>query len=316
MNGEWNEVRIVIPLEAIEAVSGILYSLDVKGISVEDPTDFLSREAGPLTWDFADVNLFPEGNDAAVVTAYFPDTEHIEEHLSFIKAKIKDLNKYGIKNEPHQVSYKAVHEEDWATSWKKYYKPMRIGEHIIIKPTWEEFVAQPGDLVVEMDPGMAFGTGTHETTKMCVEILQDYLKGTELVYDVGTGSGILAITASILGAKQVLAIDLDQVAVDAAKINVENNHLDNIEVLQGNLLDKVSPDVKADVVVANIIADVIMDMAQDIKKVLKPGGIFIGSGIIHLKEAELLAKLEETGFELVEVRNENDWRAVVVRLPE
>ena len=316
MNGEWNEVRIVVPLDAMEAVSGILYSMDVKGIAIEDPTDLLNREAGPLSWDFADVNIFSEGKDAAVITAYFPDTENIVKQVNFIKAKIEELKQYGIENEPHRVDYKAVHEEDWATSWKKYYKPLRIGERIIIKPTWEDYPGVAGDLIVEMDPGMAFGTGTHETTKMCIEILQDHIKGGELVYDVGTGSGILGITAAKLGAREVLAIDLDPVAVDSAKINVGYNHLDNIEVRLGNLLDEARTDVKADLIVANIIADVIMSMAGDIKEILRPGGIFIGSGIIHLKEAEVVAKLKETGFEILEVRNENDWRAIVARLPE
>lgn len=316
MNGEWNEVRIVIPLDAIEAVSGILYSMDVKGIALEDPTDLLTRQAGPLTWDFADMNIFTEGKDAAVITAYFPDTENIVEQVNFIESKIRELKQYGIESEPHRIEYKAVHEEDWATSWKKYYKPLRIGQRIIIKPTWEDYPKAAGDLIVEMDPGMAFGTGTHETTKMCIEILQDYLKGGELVYDVGTGSGILGITAAKLGAREVLAIDLDPVAVDSAKINVGYNHLDNIEVRLGNLLEEAGTDVKADLIVANIIADVIMFMAEDIKKILRPGGIFIGSGIIHLKEAEVVAKLTETGFEVLEVRNENDWRAIVARLPE
>ena len=163
MNGEWNEVRIVVPLEAIEPVTGILYGMDVKGISLEDPNDLLSREAGPLSWDFADMNIFPEGKDAAVIMAYFPDTENIENQVKHIREKIEELETFGIRNKPFQVEYKAVHEEDWATSWKKYYKPLRIGERIIIKPTWEEYKSEPGDLIVEMDPGMAFGTGTHET---------------------------------------------------------------------------------------------------------------------------------------------------------
>ncbi len=316
MNGEWNEVRIVVPLEAIEPVTGILYGMDVKGISLEDPNDLLSREAGPLSWDFADMNIFPEGKDAAVIMAYFPDTENIENQVKHIREKIEELETFGIRNKPFQVEYKAVHEEDWATSWKKYYKPLRIGERIIIKPTWEEYKSEPGDLIVEMDPGMAFGTGTHETTKMCIEILQDYIKGGELVYDVGTGSGILGITAAKLGARKVLAIDLDPVAVDSAKINAGFNNLDNIEIKQGNLLDEAGEDVKADLIVANIIADVIMSMAGDIRRLLKPGGIFIGSGIIHLREAEVVAKLQENGFEVLEVRNENDWRAVVAKCPE
>lgn len=312
MNGEWNEVRVVIPLEAIEAVTGILYDMDVKGISVADPTDLLSREAGPLTWDFADINLFPEGRDAAVITAYFPDTENIRRTVDHIEAKIQGLSQFGIRADPHRVEYKKVFEEDWATSWKKYYKPVRVGDHLVIKPTWEDYEEQTGDLVLEMDPGMAFGTGTHETTRLCMEILQDRLMGGEIVFDVGTGSGILAITAAKLGAKEVLAIDLDPVAVDAARINVDLNAMDNIEVREGNLLDETEK--KADVVVANIIADVIIHLSSDLERVLKPGGLFIGSGIIHLREQEVLQALEDAGFTILEVRSENDWRAVAARL--
>ncbi|MFB0957998.1 MAG: 50S ribosomal protein L11 methyltransferase [Clostridiaceae bacterium] len=312
MNGEWNEIRIVVPLEAIEAVTGILYGMNVKGISLEDPTDLLTREAGPLSWDFADINLFPEGESAAVLTAYFPDTDNMEEHISFLRERILGLKEFGINSEPFRVEGKKVFEEDWANSWKKYYKPMRIGSRIVIKPTWEDFNADPEDLVVEMDPGMAFGTGTHETTKLCIEILQDYIQGGETVFDVGTGSGILAITAAKLGAKEVLAIDLDPVAVDSANINVRLNQMDQVTVKEGNLLDETGD--KADVVIANIIADVIIFLAKDLDRVLKPGGLFIGSGIIHLREQEVLDQLNASGFEVLEVRNENDWRAVVARL--
>lgn len=312
MNGEWNEIRIVVPLEAIEAVTGILYGMNVKGISLEDPTDLLTREAGPLSWDFADINLFPEGEKAAVLTAYFPDTENMEEHMSFLRERIVGLKEFGINSEPFRVEGKKVFEEDWANSWKKYYKPIRIGSRIVIKPTWEDYNAAPEDLVVEMDPGMAFGTGTHETTKLCIEILQDYVKGGETVFDVGTGSGILAITAAKLGAKEVLAIDLDPVAVDSANINVRLNQMNQVTVKEGNLLDETGD--KADVVIANIIADVIIFLAKDLDRVLKPGGLFIGSGIIHLREQDVLDQLNASGFEVLEVRNENDWRAVVARL--
>lgn len=316
MNGEWNEVRIVVPLAAIEAVTGILYGMDVKGISLEDPTDLLGQEAGPLTWDFLDVNLYPEGRDAAVITAYFPDTQNIGDQIRHIESKIAELADYGIVAEPHRVEYKAVHEEDWATSWKKYYKPLRIGRRVVIKPTWEDYTAGPGDVILEMDPGMAFGTGTHETTKMCVELLEDRIRGGELVFDVGTGSGILGIAAAKLGARAVLAIDLDPVAVASAKSNAAINGLPNMDIRQGNLLEEARGMEKADLIVANIIADVIIGMTGDLNKLLKPGGIFIGSGIIHFKETEVTDALKKAGFTILAVRNENDWRAVAAQLRE
>lgn len=313
MNGEWNEVRIVVPVEAVEAVSGILYGLEVKGISIQDPTDMLTRDSGPLTWDFADINIFPEGADKAVLTAYFPDTDRIEETVSRIREKIQELSDFGIRNDPFRVDYKLVREEDWANSWKKYYKTMKVGERIIIKPLWEEYDAGPGELVVEMDPGMAFGTGTHETTRLCVELLQEYIQGGETVFDVGTGSGILAITAARLGAEKVLAIDLDPVAVDSAKINVNYNDLSQITVKEGNLLDEAEGG--ADVIIANIIADVIIAMAPDLKRLMKPGGIFIGSGIISFREEAVREALEASGFTILQVRDDNDWRAIAAQAP-
>lgn len=313
MNGEWNEVRIVVPVEAMEAVSGILYGLEVKGISIQDPTDMLTRDSGPLTWDFADINIFPEGADNAVLTAYFPDTDRIEETVSRIREKIQELSDFGIRNDPFRVDYKLVLEEDWANSWKKYYKTMKVGERIIIKPLWEEYDAGPGELVVEMDPGMAFGTGTHETTRLCVELLQEYIQGGETVFDVGTGSGILAITAARLGAEKVLAIDLDPVAVDSAKINVNYNDLSQITVKEGNLLDEAEGG--ADVIIANIIADVIIAMAPDLKRLMKPGGIFIGSGIISFREEAVREALEASGFTILQVRDDNDWRAIAAQAP-
>lgn len=313
MNGEWNEVRIVVPVEAMEPVAGILYGLDVKGISIQDPTDMLTRDRGPLTWDFIDINIFPEGVDNAVLTAYFPETEGIGGTVSEIRRKIQELSDFGIRNEPFRVDYKLVREEDWANSWKQYYKTMKVGERIVIKPLWEEYEAGPKELVVEMDPGMAFGTGTHETTRLCVELLQELLKGGEAVIDVGTGSGILAISAARLGAEKVLAIDLDPVAVDSARINVEYNNLNQITVKEGNLLDEAEQG--ADVIIANIIADVIIEMIPDIKRLMKPGGIFIGSGIISFREEAVRDALLEYGFTIITIRNDNDWRAIAAKAP-
>lgn len=313
MNGEWNEVRIVVPVEALEPVSGILYGMNVKGIAIQDPTDLLTRESGPLTWDYADINIFPEGVDNAVLTAYFPDTDRIEETVGRIREKIAALSQFGIRNQPFRVDHELVQEENWANSWKQYYKTMKVGERIIIKPVWEEYEALPGELVVEMDPGMAFGTGSHETTRLCVELLQEYIHGGETVIDVGTGSGILAIAAARLGAGKVLAIDLDPVAVDSARINVEYNKLSQITVKEGNLLDEAESG--ADVIIANIIADVIIAMAPDLKRLMKPGGIFIGSGIISFREEAVQEALEASGFTVLQIRDDNDWRAIAAKAP-
>lgn len=310
MNGTWSEVKIVIPVEAIEPVSGILYGMDVKGISIEDPNDILTREKGPLTWDYADINLFSEGADKGVIKAYFPDTDNISDHKKYIEEKIEELKNYGIVVDPYQVHTTDVREEDWANSWKKYYKPLEIGEKVVVVPIWEEYDAKPEQVIVKMDPGMAFGTGTHETTKMCIETLQEIIQGGETVFDVGTGSGILAITAKKLGASSVLAIDLDPVAVDSAKINGQENDV-TMDVRQGDLLKDIEG--QADVIIANIIADVIIYLSDKISPFLKEGGYFLASGIIHLQEEEVKEALVKNGFEILKIRRENDWRAMLCK---
>lgn len=311
MNGEWNEIKVVVPVEAIEPVSSILYGMDVKGLSIEDPNDILTRESGPLTWDFADINIFKEGKDAATITAYFPDTENLERHVEHINEKIEELKSFGISIDKYRVESKEVREEDWANSWKKYYKPMLIGEKVVIKPIWEEYTPNNNEVVVEMDPGMAFGTGTHETTKMCIEIIQKYMKKGDRVFDIGTGSGILGITAAKLGAREVIAGDLDPVAVDSAKKNRDFNKLSNMDVRLGNMAEVVES--KADFVIANIIADVICIILDDVESILEVGGTFVGSGIINHMQQKVLDKMAEKGLEVIEIKNENDWRAIVAR---
>ena len=206
------------------------------------------------------------------------------------------------------MEYIKVNEEDWANNWKKYYKPTKIGKNIIVKPIWEEYEAN-GEMIIELDPGMAFGTGTHETTRMCVEALEENVKGDTTVFDIGTGSGILAIAAAKLGAKKVIGVDLDPVAVDSAKENVSFNDLNNIEILYGNLMDVVTG--KADLVVANIIAEIIVVLAEDVKNFLVPGGLFITSGIIRERRELVETKLKEKGFKIKEVKEQGEWLCII-----
>lgn len=310
MKGQWTEIRCVVPIDMMEPVSAVLYEFDIKGLSVEDPNDLLTRQAGPLSWDFADINLFSEGPDQAVICCYFPAGSDPLELVAKIKEKIRGLRAFGFEPEPFRVEHRSVQEEDWATAWKKYYKPVKVGRHLVVKPTWENYQPDPQDLVIEMDPGMAFGTGTHETTRLCLTLLEDIIQGGEKVFDIGTGSGILAIAAKMLGASEVTAIDLDPVAVDAARINAELNQV-AIGVVQGDLLDQTQG--KADVIIANIIADVIILLSGQMETTLKKGGLLVASGIIHLREEEVLAALKANGFEILDRRDENDWRAILAK---
>ena len=204
---------------------------------------------------------------------------------------------------------KTVHDQDWSENWKKYYKPFRAGKHLVVKPSWEHYDAQPGDRVIEIDPGMAFGTGTHETTGMCVELVEKYVKPGDRVIDVGTGTGILAIAAKLSGAGDTFATDIDHVAVRVADENTRRNG-QQVTVRHGDLLSAVDEGAQFDVAIANIIADVVISLAGQIGTVLRPEGTFICSGIIREREQDVLDALERDGYEVCEVRRRGEWVAI------
>ena len=312
MDGTWIEVRVITKSEALEPISGIFYSLDCKGVAIEDPEDILGREQGPLTWDFADINVLEHKGKVAVVKAYFAEEDNIEDVLQYVNERLTELKEMGLDLGEAKVEHEKMHEEDWANTWKQYYKPSKVGEKIVVKPIWEEYEAKDEELVVELDPGMAFGTGTHETTRMCIQALERYVKEESTVFDVGCGSGILAIAAAKLGAKLAVGVDLDPVAVESSIENVGYNNLNNIEILHGNLVEVI--DGKADIVVANILAEIICILTDDVKRVLKDGGVFITSGIIHDRVDMVCEKLEATGFEVIEKNRDGEWNCIVAKL--
>ena len=312
MDGTWIEVRVITKSEALEPVSGIFYSLDCKGVAIEDPEDILGREQGPLTWDFADINVLEHKGKVAVVKAYFAEEDNIEEILGYVNEKLVELKEMGIDLGEAKVEHEKMYEEDWANTWKQYYKPSKVGEKIVVKPIWEEYEEKEGELVVNLDPGMAFGTGTQETTRMCIQALEKYVKEESTVFDVGCGSGILAIAAAKLGAKLAVGVDLDPVAVESSIENVGYNNLNNIEILHGNLVEVI--DGKADIVVANILAEIICILTDDVKRVMKDGGVFITSGIIHDRVDMVCEKLEATGFEVIEKNRDGEWNCIVAKL--
>ena len=312
MEGTWIEVRVITKSEALEPISGIFYGLDCKGVAIEDPEDILGREQGPLTWDFADINVLEHKGKFAVVKGYFSEEDNIDEIIAYINEKVGEIKALGIDVGEGKVEFEKMYEEDWANNWKKYYKPSKVGEKIVVKPIWEEYEAKDEELVVELDPGMAFGTGEHETTRMCIQALEKYVQKDSTVFDVGCGSGILAIAAAKLGAKLAVGVDLDPVAVESAKENVGFNNIDNIEILHGNLIEVI--DGKADIVVANIIAEIICILTEDVSRVIKPNGYFITSGIIHDRVEMVTNKLEECGFEVVKVNKDGEWNCIIAKL--
>jgi len=312
---EWIEISIKTTTEAVEAISNILYDAGVSGVVIEDPKDFLFMEKDENAWDYVDESLFDFQYEGAIVKSYLPATADLLEKIEEIKQKINTLPEYGLDIGIAELTTNAVYEEDWSNSWKKYYKTTKLGRNIVIKPTWEEYNEKPDEIVIEMDPGMAFGTGTHETTIMCVMELENCVDPDSTVFDIGCGSGILAITAAKLGAKKVIAVDIDEVAVQATKNNVTLNNMENkIEIHRGDLMDVVTE--KADIIVANIIAEIIVILSKDIKNFLKEKGIFIASGIILDKVEEVKESLVSNGLEIVKVEKMGEWAAIVSKLKD
>lgn len=309
LKGKWIEIKVITKSEAVEPVSGIFYGLDVKGVAIEDPQDLLSRDRDPLSWDFADTDIFEYGGTSAVVKGYFSENEDIEKIVKYIEGKLKELKEVAIELGDARVITAPVYEEDWSTAWKKYYKPIRLGKRILIKPIWEECEIKEEDILIELDPGMAFGTGTHETTMMCIEALEKYVKDDHRIFDIGTGSGILAISAAKLGAKEVIGVDLDEVAVKAARENVGFNNVSNIEIKHGNLVDVLTG--KADIIVANIIAEVIIGLSKDVRKFMAEDGIFIASGIIRDRKEDVLSAMKSANLEIIEAREMGEWVCIV-----
>ena len=312
MDGTWIEIRVITTSEALEPVSGIFYALDCKGVAIEDPNDILEREQGPLTWDFADINVLEHKGKVAVVKGYFAEEDNIDNIVKYIEEKLLELKEMGFNLGDYKVEIEKMHEEDWANTWKQYYKPTKVGDKIVVKPIWEEYEPKEEELLVVLDPGMAFGTGPHETTRMCIQALEKYVKKDSVVFDVGCGSGILAISAAKLGAKKAVGVDLDPVAVESSLENIKYNNLDNIEILHGNLLDVIEG--KADIVVANIIAEVICILTEDVSKAINPGGYFITSGIIHDRVDMVTNKLEECGFTVEKINKDGEWNCIIAKL--
>ncbi|HSO58474.1 MAG TPA: 50S ribosomal protein L11 methyltransferase [Paenisporosarcina sp.] len=311
---KWSELSIHTTHEAVEAISNVLHEAGASGVVIEDSMEFARERQDMFGEIYAlDPNDFPA--KGVILKAYLPVTSFLGETVEEVKLAIKNLSNYGINVGENEVVISEVNEEDWATAWKKYYHPVKISERFTIVPTWETYEPVTTDeLIIELDPGMAFGTGTHPTTVMCLQALEKTVKSGDYVTDVGTGSGVLAIGAALLGAKHVHALDLDEVAVRSAKINVKLNNVEHIaDVVHGNLLDNVEQE--SDVVVANILAEIIMSFTDDAFQIVKEGGMFITSGIIGAKKEDVKESLETAGFIIVEVMMMEDWVTILSMKP-
>ncbi|GIN20044.1 MAG TPA: 50S ribosomal protein L11 methyltransferase [Bacillus bacterium] len=307
----WTEISILTTNEAVEPVSHVLYEAGVTGIAIEDPADFL-RVRENRFGEIYELNPDDFPAEGVVIKAYLPNTDNLNETVDEIKQNISKLTEFQIDIGENKVTLSDVKEEDWATSWKKYYHPVKVSDRFTIVPTWEDYTPESDELIIELDPGMAFGTGTHPTTVMCIQALEKTVKKGDSIVDVGTGSGVLSIAAALLGAKEVKALDLDAVAVEAARQNISLNHVDEIVMVEQNdLLNGITE--QADIVVANILAEVIISFSDDAARAVKKGGYFIASGIIEQKTEVVKAALQKAGFMVEETIRMEDWAAFIAR---
>ena len=275
------------------------------GVAIEDPVLY---ETVRKSLPFELCDPLPEETDLSVVTvaAYYPEDEELQKRLQRIEAELTAVEKRIGRFRIGPTLFRKVSETDWSDEWKQYFHVTRVGKHIVVKPSWESYEPEAEDIVLELDPGMAFGTGTHPTTVLVLEALEKMVHPDTTVFDVGTGSGILAMTAAKLGAKSIKAVDIDGVAVRTAKDNIAKAGLaDRIEVKQGDLLH--GTEGKADVIVANILADIIILLLPDIPGKLKEGGLFFASGIIEDYQEAVTEAAERVGLRVKEVTRIKDW---------
>ncbi|MCM3215321.1 50S ribosomal protein L11 methyltransferase [Niallia taxi] len=309
---KWSEITIHTTNEAIEPISNILHEAGASGVVIEDPFELI-KEREDRFGEIYQLNPDDYPQEGVLVKAYLPINSFLGETVEEIKEAINNLILFNIDIGLNKVTIMEVNEEEWATAWKKYYHPVKISEKFTIVPTWEEYTPVNSDeLIIELDPGMAFGTGTHPTTVLCIQALERIVKKGDTVIDVGTGSGVLSIAASMLQAKSVLALDLDEVAVQSAKLNLKLNKVHGTAtVQQNNLLDGITQE--SDVIVANILAEVIVRFTDDVYRLLKQDGYFIASGIILQKKEEVKAAIIASGLEIVETVQMEDWISITAK---
>ena len=300
---DWTQIKLTVKQADLLTAEAIMGMIDLN-IQVEDYSDI---DLKTCYGDLIDEKILNADKTIASVSVYIPAERSASDSLAFIRERLSEAGIDG------KLEIVGVNEEDWANTWKAYYKTTRIGKNMVIVPAWETYEPKPEDIVISMDPGMAFGTGTHETTKLVIELLEKYTeKGTRML-DVGCGSGILAICAAKLGAKECKAYDIDPVAVRVARENIENSGLSNITCDQSDLLKQVDlAGGKYKLVTANIVADIIIRLAPDVGAYMEDDAVLLASGIITERADEVISVLEQNNFKVIENRTENGWCALAL----
>ena len=300
----WTQIKVKCNVSDLETVSAVMSMLD-NFIMTEDYRD-IDTELKSVYGDLIDESILKADKSKGSCSIFVPEEKNVSEYISYINERLPLL---GI---PYETEIINTADEEWSTAWKKYYKPTPIGERIVIVPSWEHYDKKNGEIIIDMDPGMAFGTGTHETTRLCATLLEKYIKQGDKMLDIGSGSGILAICGAKLGASSCFACDIDPVAVRTEKENCERNGCDNITCAVSDLLAGVS-DEKYDIVTANIVADIIIRLSSDVGRYMKDGAHIVVSGIISEREPEVDRAMLESGFTKVEALYDGGWCAEVFR---
>ncbi len=306
----WEEITVNVGEEAKDAVINLFYEAGANGVVIEDTKTWETYEEEGL-WD---VYASPQevlDAENVLVKGYLPDDEFLRERLRGFREKLENLSDY-FADSNAELSLQKIEDEDWETNWKGYYKTEKVGEHLVISPSWEEYDASAGEIVVKLDPGMAFGTGKHPTTEHTLRFMEKYLQPDDRVIDAGCGSGILGIAAAKMGASGILAVDNDPTAIKIAKRNILENQVEDIvEVCLNDLL--VGIQGTFDLIVGNLIADLIVALLPQTKNVLRPGGLVIVSGVLDKKIEKVEQSMSDNGFEIVEQILDSEWYTLVGR---
>lgn len=320
---DWIKVTVYTTTAGIEPVSGRLMQLGITGIVIEDESEFNEfLEDTKDTWDYVDEDLIKAMSGETRVIAYVSDDVSGRKLLAAVNGSVEELKSIDEESIYGRlaVEIEGTKSEDWANAWKQYFHTMEIGDRILVKPVWEE-IKEPTDRVVfNINPGMSFGTGSHETTQLCLSQLEKYVTPGCSMLDLGCGSGILSVVSLLLGAKEAVAVDIDPNCIDAAYENADMNGIPReiYTVLSGNVVTdtevkKVISKCKYEVVAANIVADVIISLAPAAREYMKDGGVFITSGIIDGRQEEVKDALESVGFTIVDMQRRKDWWSVVCK---
>lgn len=309
---KWIEIKIKTTPEAVDLISNVLYEAGITGVAIEEPFDAEIYQTIEGAWAYFEPELVGKVDQSAVIKGYLEDAEQLPNLLEHIRFEMERLSEEGLDIGLAELSHMEVDDADWAHEWKKYYKTTPITDRMIITPTWEPYTPNPGEIVITLDPGGAFGTGTHETTRLCLKKIEEHLKVGDSVLDIGSGSGILSIAALKLGASHVTAIDIDTAATDATLENLELNGVaEHATVITGNLVDAVHETF--DLVVANIIAEIIVILVPDVPARLGASGKFLASGILVEKKEMVLKALAEHGLQVVDEQTDGDWCAIIAQ---